>query len=123
MSMNPQVKAQWVAALRSGEYPQGKAGLSYPGDDGVRRFCCLGVLCDLAVKAGAGVTLMRAGMLGKYDLYNGENWFLPSSVVDWAGLDGPNPEVTQAGYHTTLASLNDYDVPFTGIADMIEAQL
>lgn len=36
-------KARWVAALRSGEYRQGKSLLR----DSEDRFCCLGVLADL----------------------------------------------------------------------------
>lgn len=40
--MNPEWKAKWVAALRSGNYQQGSGDLRH--DD---RFCCLGVLCDL----------------------------------------------------------------------------
>ena len=53
--MNKEVKQQWVAALRSGEYKQGKNALrrQYEGEDA--EFCCLGVLCDLAVKAGFSV--------------------------------------------------------------------
>jgi hypothetical protein len=43
MKMNPDVKAKWVAALRSGEYKQGPEWLQ--GESGC--FCCLGVLCDI----------------------------------------------------------------------------
>lgn len=44
--MNPEVKALWLNALRSGEYQQGTGKLkqTYGGD---QRYCCLGVLCDL----------------------------------------------------------------------------
>lgn len=39
---------RWVAALRSGEYKQGVGRLLGTGErDGGKRFCCLGVLCDL----------------------------------------------------------------------------
>jgi hypothetical protein len=40
--MNPEVKAAWIAALRSGKYKQGRQALRV-GDF----FCCLGVLCDV----------------------------------------------------------------------------
>lgn len=40
--MSPELKAKWVAALRSGEYKQGREVLRN-GD----QFCCLGVLCDI----------------------------------------------------------------------------
>lgn len=41
--MNPELKAKWVEALRSGEYQQ---GVMYLKRDGC--FCCLGVLCEVA---------------------------------------------------------------------------
>ena len=39
--MTPELKAKWVAALRSGEYTQGRYSLIT--EDG--GYCCLGVLC------------------------------------------------------------------------------
>ncbi len=42
MTMDPTLKANWTAALRSGKYKQGKDTLRR-GDT----FCCLGVLADL----------------------------------------------------------------------------
>lgn len=47
--MNPEVKAAWVAALRSGKYQQGQRRLCVE-DGGERRFCCLGVLEDLRMQ-------------------------------------------------------------------------
>lgn len=37
----------WVTALSSGEYEQGQSALNVNS-----KFCCLGVLCDLATKDG-----------------------------------------------------------------------
>ena len=48
--MDPELKARWVAALRSGRYKQGIGALCYVGNSGERRFCCLGVLADIAVE-------------------------------------------------------------------------
>ena len=42
--MKPNIKARWVAALRSGTYAQGKGTLHNEGEN---TFCCLGVLCDI----------------------------------------------------------------------------
>ncbi len=42
--MNKRLKAMWVKALRSGEYPQG--GGVMLSDSG--KYCCLGVLCAVA---------------------------------------------------------------------------
>lgn len=48
--MNPDEKAEWVAALRSDKYIQGSGGLR----DAFNGFCCLGVLADILVKKGKG---------------------------------------------------------------------
>jgi hypothetical protein len=41
--LNPEFKAKWLAALRSGEYKQGSNKLIY-GD----KYCCLGVACAIS---------------------------------------------------------------------------
>lgn len=48
--MNPELKAMWIAALRSGEFDQGRGKLR--NDNG---YCCLGVL---AVIQGAALDYM-----------------------------------------------------------------
>ncbi len=45
--MDQELKAKWLTALRSGEYEQGKGALCTV-DHGDKRFCCLGVLADVA---------------------------------------------------------------------------
>lgn len=45
--MHPLVD-KWLNALESGEYQQGRGKLRTKDN----KFCCLGVLCDLAVKEG-----------------------------------------------------------------------
>lgn len=41
--MDSTLKQEWITALRSGDYKQGKGGLKSTTNS----FCCLGVLCDL----------------------------------------------------------------------------
>lgn len=55
--MDPELKTKWVAALRSGEYTQGRGYLYHPLTNS---FCCLGVLC-----AVAGLGLGEIESLGK----------------------------------------------------------
>ena len=43
--MDPALKAQWVAALRSGQYTQGTGFLKRTA--GSTTYCCLGVLCEI----------------------------------------------------------------------------
>jgi hypothetical protein len=44
--MDQEIKQQWVDALRSGEYSQGRYWLRH-GNRENSNHCCLGVLCDL----------------------------------------------------------------------------
>lgn len=149
MSMNPEIKAQWVAALRSGEYQQGKNYLTRVTPEGDKH-CCLGVLCDLAVKAGLdlAVTMCAEGSpsslitLKAYDSCTGQ---LPGTVVRWAGLENDRPftygeaAVRDTAEYSigwrpepdaapvTLSELNDGDTTgastFPEIADLIEQHL
>jgi hypothetical protein len=118
--MKAEVKVQWIAALRGGEYKQGQNYLTR-GD----RHCCLGVLCQLAVKAGVPVEVQGETALS----YDGGLYSLPLSVADWAGLDGDtSPIVPFAGVEYELASLNDgfygsAPMTFEQIADLIEEHL
>lgn len=128
MSMNAEIKAQWVAALRSGEYRQGEGMLHHVRDD---NYCCLGVLCDLASKAGVEVYVSVEFNRTSYD---GNAHSLPPSVQEWAWLDSELPEV---GLSTAavlevggsedepahLAGLNDNGWSFEQIADQIDMDL
>jgi hypothetical protein len=117
LDMNPEIRARWAAALRSGTYRQGHHALHQQQLDG-DKFCCLGVLCDLAVKAGVQVDVFRNGETS----YDGFPDILPPSVAAWAGLDGPNPYLTTYG---RAGELNDGDecgnaLTFAEIADLID---
>lgn len=48
-SMNKSLKKEWVKNLRSGDYEQTKDDLCTQEDGDYPRFCCLGVLYDIAV--------------------------------------------------------------------------
>lgn len=115
--MNPDIKAQWLQALRSGEYQQGKGFLRRIDNS----YCCLGVLCDLAVKAEIIRTpLLKASgaMYGYGD--GGSAAGLPDVVRDWAGLKSRLPVAGQRELH----DLNDRaGFSFAQIADLIEEYL
>lgn len=116
--MNQEIKAKWVAALRSGEYKQGEGQLR-SGD----KFCCLGVLCNLHAQAHPEVAATQSDP----ELYMGERFLPPATVRAWAGFafaDGPNGPYLRLGHRTDhLPVLNDQDLNFKQIADLIEAQL
>lgn len=113
--MNPDVKKLWVEALRSGEFQQGQCILRNKDKN---TFCCLGVLCELAV---------RQGIVSEYAY----DIPLPDDpkILDWAGLSDKNPEVTIFNTEELeeeangVAAHNDHGYDFLAIAEVIEAQL
>jgi hypothetical protein len=105
--------AEWVAALRSGKYPQAQGSLRT--DAG---FCCLGVACDIASKHGGPD--WEGGSHGDVFEYDNENGALPGWLGDWLL---PSPEYTVPIY-TMLAFRNDeHGETFAELAGVIERQL
>lgn len=104
--MNKNAK-KWVKALRSGKYKQTTGRLAREG-----AYCCLGVACELAVKAG---------VIQDFEPSDGE---LPEQVALWLGLgrrDGTyEPE---EGGLTDLGIQNDQEKKtFKQIAKIIESE-
>jgi hypothetical protein len=125
--MRQDIKWRWIEKLRSGEYPQTKNHLQ---DE--KGFCCLGVLCEIAVEDGviqswtkdSGTTVYG----NKYDS-DTSTTTLPDSVMEWAGLVDHNPTVfapedtpKDLSGRTTLADLNDSGSNFDTISKYIEEQ-
>jgi hypothetical protein len=51
--MKPEIKSRWIERLRSGDYQQGRSYLRCDDPEtGKSTFCCLGVLCELALEDG-----------------------------------------------------------------------
>ena len=131
--MNKQVKARWLAALRSGKYTQGTGALKQEGSTG-SEFCCLGVLCDIS---GLGIWRERVTMYSRIKEYivtdEPELSILHPDVKTWAGLEAADPQVKPStelqeryGFKIevpSLATLNDRGASFSEIADLIEEQL
>lgn len=119
--MNPEIKAKWVAALRSGEYKQLQGALRSDNEAG-SCFCCLGVLCDLYTE-DKGI---------EWDLrkLEDESDAVPSTTVAaWARFSwdesgyAKDPFVVIDGKSKKLSAHNDTGRTFAEIADAIEAQL
>jgi hypothetical protein len=91
-----EVGALWVRALRSGDYEQTTGRLTRVDDDGTMRHCCLGVLCELAVKHGVVKREDETGFGAiNYRAVGNEGdrgaSYLPLAVQRWAGLSRTNP--------------------------------
>lgn len=91
--MDVKLKADWIAALRSGKYRQGRIYFEKNNS-----FCCLGVLCKIS---GQPTELAPAS----------DNWDFVESVID------------TSEHISALIGRNDNGVPFPVIADYIEANL
>lgn len=114
--MTPELKAQWLDALRSGRFKQGAGALNFGG-----RHCCLGVLCEVAgLKA-----LPRSDGMGKG--YDAREYIAPgSSTIMRLWISDPK-FADQIGLPDAIASLamrlNDDGKSFNEIADHLETAL
>jgi hypothetical protein len=128
--LDPDVKAKWVAALRSGNYEQGYHLLKYDN-----RYCCLGVFCEI-MRVPVSDTIEGAV------LFDNEKSVLPLSVQHEYGFSESEVYInlTQENVqrlneyidvatnafeldYTLLTTVNDRGVPFDVIADLIEEHL
>jgi hypothetical protein len=146
--MDTKIKAEWVAALRSGEYRKGVGRLARIDlDDGVTSYCCLGVLCEISPAVEQVMPEFSDGTRPRYqslvDPEDSDSALLPSAVLAWSGLESwtggilgleknnpeffigsvpdenGNPSEESLGYFS-LAGLNDDGFTFDQIADVIE---
>jgi|SRR5690606_2418711 len=119
--MDASVKKLWIQALRSGKYTQGRDFLKKRDSDNNAQYCCLGVLCELALAVGVvestnwyefdNTTCYYKDSEG----YSDSHWPTPK-VRNWAGLT-----LTQI---TELGSMNDSRrMTFEQIAEYIEENL
>lgn len=137
--MKADIKERWLKALRSGEYSQtpGQLGVETSNnEDNANGYCCLGVLCEIAVEDKIVTREVTPTGTVKYIASNTDvqSMVLPQAVVAWAGFKDENPTLdtndfdvqveNQIREKTTLSELNDYAKwDFNKIADFIEAKL
>ncbi len=95
-------KKKWVAALRSGEYKQGKTFLCKDG-----KYCSLGVACAIM---DIKIPVLAKTISSFYDLRGISK--IPKLIRGYK-----NPVVTK------LSGMNDRGAPFSEIADYIEQNL
>jgi len=113
--MKQEIKKRWVAALRSGEYRQGKIQLKKEN-----KFCCLGVLCDI-VKDELNLSWVTHPNMSPPTIA-GEFLVLPCIVSKYVEL--ADTSVQYQGERRFLEYLNDTEnLPFDKLALLIEEQL
>lgn len=117
--MNPEVKAKWVARLRSGEDKQ-TTGLLQDS----RGMCCLGVLCDIYSKENSIPWIPLEFSTDGRLLFMDVDAYPPEEVDEWAGNENGTSIVpglyNREGEQLWLTSLNDEGMSFSQIADVIE---
>jgi hypothetical protein len=129
--MNPRIKALWVNELRNGGHEQGVEALCrLKFDKANPEYCCLGILCEIAVREGVikpAIPIYRGGSDETlFDYADEPTNLLPAVVQRWAGLSSEDPEVDAGNIGRTeesLAGLNDSGASFAEIAQIIEEQL
>jgi len=123
-----EIAERWIEALKSGKYEQGKMYLRRWG-----QYCCLGVLCDLAVADGIGEWKIGHSWypvgfeIGRITEYH----YLPRAVAQWAGIKNELAPIDlkwlsvqdQQRFRNrldlSLAVLNDEGYDFKRIAKLI----
>lgn len=133
--MKQEIADLWTEALRSGDYEQATGTLlkTDSGSGDTIGHCCLGVLCEIAIKQG--VKVEKSEPRRYVDEIDGETYIsfggvtfddrddlLPESVKQWAGMksaDG-SMEHNELQLADTLAELNDSGKSFLSIARIIE---
>jgi hypothetical protein len=108
---------KWIRALRSGKFKQGKSVLATV--DG--KFCCLGIACELAVKAGI-IRPKRRNSEGNFVYGANNRKYLPTTVQKWLGLTDNEGPFKKEGINSSLSEENDRGVTFKKIADIIESE-
>jgi hypothetical protein len=104
------IQQEWVDALRSGKYKQGRGALRRGNE-----FCCLGVLCEIAIKHGVIAPAKKENRV--LFSYEGTTSVLPSTVQHFAGVKN---EYGNFGEGDCLSNRNDHGATFPEIADLIE---
>lgn len=125
--MKKEIADKWVAALRSGEYKQTTKMLCKI-EDGVKSYCCLGVLTDMGINSGVEIpTVIECKPNYKMVMYKSTNqhWtygVLPDQISDWAGMrtNSGSGSYKLSNNYFSLWQINDAGYSFQQIADVIE---
>lgn len=109
--MDTELKNNWIQALRSGKYKQGRSFLKQEASNNTYH-CCLGVLCELM-----GLDQFKVGNEIVFKDYENQEMILKLS------LDLVNNIQMGFGDQLVLSYKNDNGKSFNEIADWIEKNL
>jgi hypothetical protein len=94
---------EWLQALESGKYKQGRKWLNKGGN-----MCCLGVACEL-FKDKLNLSVVDCGSSNSVRYYDSESNAAPHGVVDLLHLGGYLGQASGEGFRD-LYQLNDEDL-------------
>lgn len=132
--MNEDIRNEWIEALTSGEYEQGQKQLRTNDNT----YCCLGVLCDLAVKKGIAQWGKREGNSDwavapiDEEIETASDFgfgLLPRFIMAWSGITSDDGALSlDDGFNgpsrVSLTELNDVrKYNFNKIAEIIKEKL
>lgn len=119
--MKPEVKKQWVDALKSGEYLQTTGCLLEQKSDGDCAFCAVGVLVDMYVRSHNAE--WQFDEEDGFGYMNGYYMTMPPEVLEWAGISFDECHLIEWG-DGSVVHLNDNEQEsFEAIAGFIEENL
>ena len=131
--MNVEIGARWIQALESGRFRKGRCSLHVTAgteiDEANDSFCCLGVLCRLAVADGVDMKVgvepgAKAGATGLKVGYDEAYGLLPESVREWAGMEHELSDLPKpVNRFRTLADMNDRSTSFTPLVEAIRTHM
>lgn len=124
--LDPELKAKWVAALRSGNFAQGSAQLKRGYLD-EPTYCCLGVLCEVTIPESSG--WRSSGYIGNYFVKKiglPESWQSEDNTCNFKDAEPQRVLAMmndRCDYHTDekgKVSNNQFVNDFNAVADFIE---
>jgi hypothetical protein len=128
--MKKEIAEKWIAELLSGKYQQGTGKLRGGNDD---RYCCLGVLCEIAAAEGIAKRSKHPFHdryyygdnpdTGDSDTKHNHSTVLPEAVKEWAGMKDDCGKYGEPGSYGYLTSHNDSGMSFKQIAEIIEKNI
>ena len=132
--MKTDIGMKWIRELESGRYRKGEGALhalaGTKEDPEQDTFCCLGVLCRMAMDDGVELSRQEIRMEEedggrvKRVAYDDEFGSLPDSVREWSGMKTDLGTLKpKDGTETSLADINDVSFSFEPVATAIREHL
>ena len=124
--MRQDIGEKWITALESGEWDKGRGQLCGLNADGTKEYCCLGVLCELAIADGLELAKGERRIDPNDVVYDGEYAYLPIAVREWAGMAsnaGTFVRKPEDEGESSLADVNDVADDFGPVVKAIRKHM